>query len=695
MTVFKIKKKNEIINDILIEIVSNVDDVTDVNVGSVLRTLVEALGVELSDLYSELETVYKGTRIDTATEDDLENLGKLLGIERKQGTKSQGYVSFIRRTPATTDFTIPSGAIISTQPNTAEEQLRFVVKEDTTFLSQITDESNKFINGIYEYSLNERFIDSIQSLTGTAGGVAFTFTEGTDFSIVKDFEGLVLDPDSIVVLDSCDSTTDWNASTGATAIELDNADYKQGNGSLKLGKSTTTSNEVYYDKVIGSVVDGSNKNGFLWLKISDTTALNKLNYIKLTFGSGGSIDNSYSIKFSKSDLSVGWNMIKADFSLATVEKLGFPNRVAMNYLRITLATNNAEDTLTSGDVKMDFWLFGTSEDYIGDVVRFIPTGTLPDNNTNFLTTYKPLSKEVLCESEAVGKKYNISKLKITYKVSYIANIDSVKNYKQQKGGTDEEADDDLRERIRNATELKGKATVEALRQAVLGVEGVTSISIDDMPERSQTNEAHTHISFATTPTIALDFEVAQDNDNFVVSGTRGGANITFVKNTDYYLQDSVIHWVDDSKDPDDNTTVYVSYDYRWLGHVRMFVAGTSAPLASEVVDNINTAINDTRAAGVDVEWAEPSVVIVDVDCSILIDTASGYSFDIVKEDVKAKVESFLNEKGTGKDVYIAELVDVIMEVSGVLNVVINQPASDVSINVDEVARAGSITITQI
>jgi uncharacterized phage protein gp47/JayE len=127
----------------------------------------------------------------------------------------------------------------------------------------------------------------------------------------------------------------------------------------------------------------------------------------------------------------------------------------------------------------------------------------------------------------------------------------------------------------------------------------------------------------------------------------------------------------------------------------MFVAGTSTPLASEVVNNINNVIYDTRAAGIDVTWAEPSIVVVDVTCSIMVNTSRGYSFDIVKENVKTALEDFLNSKDTGEDVYIAELIEVIMGVEGVLNCAITIPATDVDINVSEVARCGSVVINQL
>jgi uncharacterized phage protein gp47/JayE len=49
-------------------------------------------------------------------------------------------------------------------------------------------------------------------------------------------------------------------------------------------------------------------------------------------------------------------------------------------------------------------------------------------------------------------------------------------------GMDAETDDDLRERAKHALEVAGKATLVSLESAVRGVDGVTSVLIEDMPD---------------------------------------------------------------------------------------------------------------------------------------------------------------------------------------------------------------------
>ena len=113
---FTEKELNDIINDIIINILENTDEITDANVGSVMRQFVEALSQELVEIYDEINNVYDGSRISTATSTDLDELGYLVGINRKSGTQATGYVTFERNTVSLSDFTISAGAIISTQP---------------------------------------------------------------------------------------------------------------------------------------------------------------------------------------------------------------------------------------------------------------------------------------------------------------------------------------------------------------------------------------------------------------------------------------------------------------------------------------------------------------------------------------------------------------------------------------------------
>lgn len=304
--VFTNKNQTDIINDLLLSVLENVSEITDANIGSVFRQHMEAIGIEIKNLYDELDEIYEGTRISTATGTDLDEIGLLVGKTRDEGNKSSGYITAIRTSPASTDFTINTSVIVSTQPNTGEEQLKFSVSAATTFLSSISDEQHTFVGGNWYYKLNERFVSNTTGveITGntTSTSIIYTFDNGTDFIISEDYDDFLIDVDTIVNIDPCEATTGWSASTDATAIALDNTYYKQSAGSLKLGKNGTTSTIAYYEKTYDTAIDGTNLWFNMYFRCVDATAQGKINKIEVYLCSGGSTANSYKFSLNGTDL---------------------------------------------------------------------------------------------------------------------------------------------------------------------------------------------------------------------------------------------------------------------------------------------------------------------------------------------------------------------------------------------------------
>lgn len=687
---FTVKPTEDIINDIIIEVVGNVPEITDVNPGSVLRQLIEGVGIELGTLYDDLNTIFEGTRVLTSTGDDLENLGSIVGITRKEGIKATAFVTFSRLQPIGANFVIPAGAIISTQPNTGEEQLRYLVLADTTFSASISGESHKYVDGIFRYPLDQRLISSVSDLDGTASAAPYTFAEGTDFSIEKDVDTTVVDADTITLIDDCD-TADFTESADATADAVDAVNQRQGTGCLDLGKSGAVSIEASYEKVLGGVVDAADKDLLLWIYMKDQATIDKLNELIISVGSGGSLANSLSYDI-KTELAVGWKLYSISLTDADIVRTGLINLAAVNFIRFDMQTNAVGNLITSGDVKMDFWFFADSRRYEGDTITWDITGTRPDDGTNFNVDYVPLSVEVNVEAEDVGTNYNVGRHKIIFKVSTVANVDNVDNYRVVEGGTDTETDEELRLRIQNAADVAGNATVNALQQAVLAVEGVTSVSVSDLPQKSQTDEPH--IFHTGVDDYKCNFELALNNANFIISDTQGGpANYT--NGTDYIVSDSQVIWQAAGSKPANLATFYLNYDYEWLGHVEMFISGTTTPLPVTITNNIQTAIDETRAAGIAVTFQEPTVIAINVDIKIKADTDAGYTFAGIKDNVEEALRTYINLLDVGEDILIAELYRISQDVEGVANSSITTPAADVSVASTEIAKAGTINVTAL
>jgi hypothetical protein len=73
---------------------------TDVNVGSVTRTLTEAVSREITALYEQVNEAYRAGFIDTARGKSLDLVVSILGVERKAGEYAAGIVTFYRDTAA-------------------------------------------------------------------------------------------------------------------------------------------------------------------------------------------------------------------------------------------------------------------------------------------------------------------------------------------------------------------------------------------------------------------------------------------------------------------------------------------------------------------------------------------------------------------------------------------------------------------
>lgn len=102
---------------------------TDRNPGSVTRLLADSLAREFAVHSGQLEAVYLGGYLDTATGRDLDNIAALVGLTRRDPTFAAGAVIFSRSDPAKGDIAIPAGTRLSTSDAPAAT---FETTEDRT-----------------------------------------------------------------------------------------------------------------------------------------------------------------------------------------------------------------------------------------------------------------------------------------------------------------------------------------------------------------------------------------------------------------------------------------------------------------------------------------------------------------------------------------------------------------------------------
>lgn len=93
---------------------------TDLQTGSVIRTLSESIGLEIARLYAQLDAVYQAGFVDTATGSSLDNVVALLGVERVEGGRAQGEVEFRRVEGTRGVISIPAGTRVMTADGNVE-----------------------------------------------------------------------------------------------------------------------------------------------------------------------------------------------------------------------------------------------------------------------------------------------------------------------------------------------------------------------------------------------------------------------------------------------------------------------------------------------------------------------------------------------------------------------------------------------
>jgi uncharacterized protein YaaQ len=102
---------------------------SDINVGSVTRTLSEAIGREIATVYQQINQAYLAGFIDTATGQALDLVVAILGVKRRTKDFPTGLVTFFRD-PAVADgnITVPEAILLSTEKGEAS----FVTVEERT-----------------------------------------------------------------------------------------------------------------------------------------------------------------------------------------------------------------------------------------------------------------------------------------------------------------------------------------------------------------------------------------------------------------------------------------------------------------------------------------------------------------------------------------------------------------------------------
>lgn len=679
------KDLNTIRDNILVNITQNIDEINDINVGSALDMFVTALAYELEQGYNALDIVYNGFHIDTAVDYDLDQLGALVGVERFEGSEAEGIITFMRNDAASSEFTIPSGSIVSTQPDSNSDVLSYTTSEDVTFTTSESVDLT-FRDGIFEYKLNNRdFTDIVITIDGSS----FTDFEKTSY------DGEIIDTDSITIINDCESTTDWTALNGADDTAT-NSTSIEGSNSLELLKSDTTTSLIGYRYPFSSI-DFNGNSLCVSLSFAESLLTSDLSQIDIVIGSGyndgsGNTNNNYTWTITDFDdfTPDEFKRLFLDIEDATVNNI--PNITEIDFVEIYLTTSSDSITIESGDALMDFWFNCEYEDYNGYILQ-LSKETAPSDDSTMSVSYKPLAVDVLVVSNDIGTEYNVGVGQITYLTSVISNIDSVYNYESMSGGSGVESNEDYRARVKKGGYAGAYASQNAIVENVKALDYVQDTIVIDMPTKTISDEAHVYDD--TSQKIRVDNKVLLDNSNLVISDSSGGS-ADYTNGTDYEVTDyNTIDFSIGGSEPSDGSTIYISYEYEALGEFTVIVYGSTGYLTNEQINDIETLVDNIKSPGVISTVNQATRVNIDVSGELLID--DGYDTTSVKESVQKSIESYITDLNIGDDVYLSKVTKAITSVEGVIDVSnqeINNSANNYTIEQSEKAVPNNITLTE-
>lgn len=362
----------------------------------------------------------------------------------------------------------------------------------------------------------------------------------------------------------------------------------------------------------------------------------------------------------------------------------------------------------------------------------IPIGTVVKtaSGVKFVTTaagsianLSSTSSPVPVVAQVAGAAGNVDLDTVTKFESKPAGVTTVNNPSTFVGGADKESDDVFRARIKGFISTLARNTIEALEFIAKTVtipdgkrvvfahvfedpiyRGEVLLYIDDGGGTAETvtvvtGEVVTQGLGGPPPNTAVGGEQFLRLDSwpvktaapFTLTSTMPGPTVVVLESgTDFLLDDSTgwIYFLPDSALYADGLRTGESLAASYTAHTGL-IAAVQKIVEGDPDDRVN--FPGWRAAGVRVRVVTPAVLQQLVSASVLV--ADGYSSVDVQTAVKAAISDYINNLGISGDVIVAELVQRIMEVPGVINVTILDPTGDVILLDDQLPRITSANIT--
>ncbi len=515
--------------------------ITDISDGSVTKILLQASARQFAAAWRSLELVKASAYIDTALGDDLDELVKLVGIDRTAATVATGYVTFYRTTTSG-ETTLTSGIEVSAQ--TSGGKIVYSTNTDVKFYDGFTSARAPIqANASYagkESNMSPNKITKIISSTpaSSVNNPAYY----TDYEFVMLTEGnytYVLDHPPRRVMNSAGfvgTNPPWNATdkgvVGVWAyrdVSMTTANWVGTNVTL-----TADDPETGQLKCKPSTDTGA--------YITSSFEINQSTYSHVFVMIRGTEDDSFGIQIDGN----------------TTTMYEFPSTSSAT--NPTVNTNwtlycgaHGQTSTSSATFRIDFASTDTFwVDFVGvgKVLEEVSTLTAEDQvRVNY--TARTIGFWYNTVTQNFYQKYDgdDSDGLVDYCFTYYQWDNHIS------GGGDEETDEALRLRAREALTVAAKGTKDAVKNAVLGIEGISQCEVSDYNDDQTIDPGVMHIyvlaqGFTLSP--SLNQDIVDTVDDVRAAGVQVKIFAPQVRYTNFNL--NVVY--------DDSITDYVGTEGR-------------------------------------------------------------------------------------------------------------------------------------
>lgn len=724
---FQVKKFDSIVASMVNWISSNTSKVTDFNVGSVIRTILEAIAMELEELYYQLMKA-----VEEAIE---EAIYRAFNFPKNPAERATGSARFFRLRGTDVPVSIPKLSIVSTDTSPAiifEVQSDSVVAAINNYatdggtVSLVDSTRNWAAEGVVLGSKVRNITDNGE--TQPAGVLSITTTvnpnDTLNFSVLTNGASFVVDIatfDKVYYSDNGVVTDITSAASGVGTYFpvglVVNQDYIYcGSDGMFFSMVFNKGATVNVQDIVANLVI-EYWNGTAWISVS--------NLINYTSGGTG--------KPFSANGNINWDL-SGDWQKSTYQ--------SQYKYWVRLSTNTTLTATAEGDY---LWLRR------GDEYEVI-------------APYRDVAVQAL----AAGIGGNVKANSVIVLRSNLPNVESVTNIAAFSNGKEEETDLERKARFSLYIQSLARATRGALEYAARIVEQVVAAkAVDDVratvlkqdygppsvwtditpqmrnpgdaavplfEEAEAQNDAlyigaselfnyiNMHLTtpgvvaannliweyYSTTGWKTLPGMPSGDGTDSGTGPLQQSGSISFVPPSD---------WVALALPPI-GAAIY-SYTRLWIrlritasgvaysttptgdycslppgfGYVYLYCHDGSGELSNTLKASVENAVEPYRGCGIVVEIKAPNLIYPTVVVSLLI--AANYDAGDVANKVKQALIDYLNTKVLGEDLYVAELYQFVMDKydKAILNMSLSIPVQDIIVPSSEVIRPNPLLIT--